>query len=168
MPFKNTIMFDFERSARQTEIALYIICQAPSHSTVYEVRILNGRLTCHDKTLKPHCIMYTFVCDEEHDLMEQPLPWHFVCDRRFIYAVPYKRTEIHMCGLDAINRDILNTRRPADNDYPIALVLQVGQKIIAVSDTLGVSTVCLILTNGSVFIPSAGLLIWKEGLLHGF
>ncbi|KAL6657906.1 hypothetical protein ACP70R_005686 [Stipagrostis hirtigluma subsp. patula] len=134
-PFLNVLML--EGSVIQIKKAIYIICQVPSRSTVYEISILDGRLTCHNKTLTPHCVMETFVCHDPYDLMERPLSWHFVCDNTFVYAVPHKRDEMYVCDLDAGTIDLLNARRPFGDEFSISLALQAGHKIIAISDTLG-------------------------------
>ncbi|TVU11643.1 hypothetical protein EJB05_45240, partial [Eragrostis curvula] len=107
-PFIDAVML--ERSAIKISIkkALYIICQNHSSSTVYEISVLDGRLSCHDKTLTRHCVMDAFVCDDAHDLMERPRPWHFVCDRKPI----------------------------GDEHVSIALIVGVGHKIVAISDPL--------------------------------
>ncbi|PVH47409.1 hypothetical protein PAHAL_4G054800 [Panicum hallii] len=79
-----------ENSVIQTTKDLYIVCQAPSHATVFKINIRDGKLACHNQNLKPYGVMDTFVCSDPDDLMEQPFPWHFTCDRKSIYAVPDK------------------------------------------------------------------------------
>lgn len=79
-----------EGSAIKTNKTLYMICQDASHSAVYKITVLDGRLmSCHDETLTPHCTLETFRCDDAGDFMDQPLAaWHFFSDGRLIYAVP--------------------------------------------------------------------------------
>ncbi|KAF8650495.1 hypothetical protein HU200_063861 [Digitaria exilis] len=127
-----------EKSVMQTVKDLYIICQAPRYSTVFKINIMDGRLACHNQNLMPYGVMDTFVCDDpDDDLMEQPFPWHFVCDSTSIYAVRDKINDIHIRSLAKGTHDRFEARRPFGIDFSIALVLTVGIDVIALSDTLG-------------------------------
>ncbi|KAG2536759.1 hypothetical protein PVAP13_9NG218200 [Panicum virgatum] len=144
-PLSGTVML--QRSAIRSNRTLYIICQAASRSTVYEINILDGRLACHDKTLTPHCILETPMPHFE-DAIEGDIlylldrPWHFLCDSRSIYAVPSVEDKIYSCrfnqGISSrFNRGIINH---IDSTWPIGvafrLVVRLGIKLVAISDTL--------------------------------
>jgi len=144
-PLSGTVML--QRSAIRSNRTLYIICQAASRSTVYEINILDGRLACHDKTLTPHCILETPMPHFE-DAIEGDIlylldrPWHFLCDSRSIYAVPSVEDKIYSCrfnqGISSrFNRGIINH---IDSTWPIGvafrLVVLLGIKLVAISDTL--------------------------------
>ncbi|KAL6605783.1 hypothetical protein ACP70R_041436 [Stipagrostis hirtigluma subsp. patula] len=136
LPYSTAIML--EGSAIQTNKTLYIICQLASCSAVYKITILDGRLPCHDKTLKPLCTMDTFICDDdEYELMNRPAPpWHFVCNTEYIYAVPRIKNEIYEYSLNHGTVDLVPAKRPDGAKLSIALVLQVGGTTIGISDTL--------------------------------
>ncbi|KAL6635420.1 hypothetical protein ACP70R_028091 [Stipagrostis hirtigluma subsp. patula] len=129
---------DLELSAIQTEKSLYFISQVSSCSTVYKIKISDGKFMCHDETLTPHCILETFICDEkdEDEMMEPPLQWHFVCDNMFISAVPYKENYMLKCDLQQGACYHVPTTRPLGDEFSICLVLQVGWETIAISETL--------------------------------
>ncbi|PVH47408.1 hypothetical protein PAHAL_4G054800 [Panicum hallii] len=126
-----------ENSVIQTTKDLYIVCQAPSHATVFKINIRDGKLACHNQNLKPYGVMDTFVCSDPDDLMEQPFPWHFTCDRKSIYAVPDKTNGIHVLSLDKGSVISLEATGPTGTDFSISLFLAVGSNIIAINDTLG-------------------------------
>ncbi|CAN6224268.1 unnamed protein product [Urochloa humidicola] len=123
-------------SAIQMNKSVYVICQVASRSSVFKIDILDGRLTCHDKALIPLCTMDTFTCDVERDLMNRPVPWHFVRSGEFIYAVPRLESEVFEFSLHQGTLNIVPEKRPVDAKFSIALVLQVGGRIVALSDTL--------------------------------
>ncbi|KAL6631388.1 hypothetical protein ACP70R_028238 [Stipagrostis hirtigluma subsp. patula] len=134
MPCTTSVML--EGSAIQTNKTLYIVCQLASCSTVYKITILDGRLPCHDKALKPLCTIDTFVCDDEYELMNRPSPWHFVCNSEYIYAVPRIESEIYEFSLHHGTVNLVPAKRPVGVKLSIALVLQVGGTVIGISDTL--------------------------------
>lgn len=125
-----------EKSVIQTTKALYIVCQVPRYSTVFKISIMDGRLACHNQHLTPYNVMDTFVCADPDDMMDQPLPCHFICDSTSIYAVPDKTNDIYVLRLAMGTLSSFEATRPAGIDFPVALVLLVGLKIIALSDTL--------------------------------
>uniref|UniRef100_A0A0E0F574 DUF1618 domain-containing protein n=1 Tax=Oryza meridionalis TaxID=40149 RepID=A0A0E0F574_9ORYZ len=133
MPLLFTML---EESAIRTKKTLYVICQVASHSTVYTINILDGRLTCHDKTLTPHCILETSMCHAEDDMNRLHRPWHFVCDNRFIYAVPSVENKVYSCCLGRGNIDRIGSNWPIGVEF--RLVVRVGIKVVAISDTLQV------------------------------
>lgn len=114
--------------------ALYIVCQVASHSTVYKVFIADGRLECHGKILRPRCIMNTFSSGDEYGMMKKPLPWHFVCCSKNIYAYGRSGDELYTCNLHSGALSCIPLKRPVQ--VSIALVLQVGSRIIAIGDTI--------------------------------
>ncbi|CAN6170263.1 unnamed protein product [Urochloa humidicola] len=127
-----------ENSVIQTTKDLYIVSQTHRYSTVFKINIMDGRLACHNQNLTPYSMMDTFVCaDPDDDLMDQPFPWHFICDSTSIYAVPGKMNDIHVLSLAMGTLSSFEAIRPAGIDFSVALVVLVGLKIIAVSDTLG-------------------------------
>lgn len=133
MPLLCTVML--ERSAIQTNKTLYIICQVASHSTVYKINILDGRLTCHDKTLTPHCILETSMCDIEDGILNRlHRSWHFVCDSKSIYAAPSVENKVYSCCLDQGNINHIDSTRYVGVKF--RLVVLVGAKVVAISDTL--------------------------------
>jgi len=126
-----------ERSAIQTNKTLYIICQVASHSTVYKINILEGRLTCHDKTLTPHCILETSMRHVEDGILNRHhRPWHFVCDSRFIYAVPSVENNIYSCCLDQGHVNHIDSTWPIGVEF--RLLVRIGTKVVVISDTLQV------------------------------
>nr|TKW20966.1 hypothetical protein SEVIR_4G193300v2 [Setaria viridis] len=127
-----------ENSVIKTNKALYIICQAPSYSTVFKINIMDGRLACHNQNLTPYSMIDTFVCADADDLMEQPFPWHFICDSTSIYAVSDKTNDIHVLSLAMGTLNSSEATRPVGIEFSVGLVLTVGPDIIATSDTLGV------------------------------
>jgi hypothetical protein len=75
------------------------------------------------------------ISDDEYDLMENPLSWHFVCGRKFICVVPSRENEIYRCSLDSGTISHSPTGKPVHFDS-IAHVLNVGRRIVAISDSL--------------------------------
>ncbi|RLN11736.1 hypothetical protein C2845_PM09G12160 [Panicum miliaceum] len=135
MPLSCAVML--ERSAIRTNKTLYIICQVASHSTVYKINIVDGRLTCHDKTLPPHCILETSMPHIEDDILNRlHRPWHFVCDRRFIYAVPSVENKVYSCCLDQGHINHIDSTWPIGVEF--RLFVRVGPKVVAICDTLQV------------------------------
>ncbi|CAL4916845.1 unnamed protein product [Urochloa decumbens] len=126
-----------ENSVIQTTKDLYIVCQTHRYSTVFKINIMDGKLACHNQNLTPYSVMDTFVCADLDDLMDQPFPWHFICDSTSIYAVPGKMNDVHVLSLAMGTLSSFEATRPAGIDFSVALVVLVGLKIIAVSDTLG-------------------------------
>ncbi|KAG0550288.1 hypothetical protein BDA96_01G326200 [Sorghum bicolor] len=125
-----------ERSAIRTNKTLYIICQVASHSTVYKINILDGRLTCHDKTLTPHCILETSMWYIEDVILNRLIErsWHFFCDSKSIYAAPSVENKVYSCCLDQGNIDSIDSTRPVGVQFH--LVVLVGITVVAISGTL--------------------------------
>lgn len=133
MPSLRTVTL--ERSAIRNNKTLYIICQVASHSAVYKINILDGRVMCHDKALGPHCILETSMRDVEDGILNRlHRPWHFVCDDRFIYAAPSVENKVYSCCLDQGNINHTDSTRPIGVEF--RLVVRVGMKVVAISDTL--------------------------------
>lgn len=134
MPLSCTAML--ERSVVRTNKTLYIICQVASHSTVYKINILDGRLTCHDKTLTPHGILETsmWFIEDCNILDRLERPWHFVCDSKSIYAVPSFENKVYSCCLDQGNINDIDSTRPVGVQF--CFVVLVGIKVVAISGTL--------------------------------
>lgn len=105
---------------------------------MFKINIMDGRLACHNQNLTPYCMIDTFVCADADDLMEQPFPWHFICDSTSIYAVSDKTNDIHVLSLAMGTLNSSEATRPVGIDFSVGLVLTVGPDIIAISDTLGV------------------------------
>nr|XP_034592325.1 uncharacterized protein LOC117854138 [Setaria viridis] len=131
-PLRTAVML--EGSPILARKALYIVCQVASHSTVYKVFIADGRLECHGKILRPRCIMNTFSSGDEYGMMKKPLPWHFVCCSKNIYAYGRSGDELYTCNLHSGALSCIPLKRPVQ--VSIALVLQVGSRIIAIGDTI--------------------------------
>lgn len=135
MPLSCAVML--EGSAIRTNKTLYIICQEPSYSTVYKINIVEGRLTCHDKSLTPHCILETSMSHVEDDILNRlHRPWHFVCDSRFIYAVPSVKNKVYSYCLDQGHINHIDSAWPIGVEF--CLFVQVGVKVVAICDTLQV------------------------------
>ncbi|CAM0147706.1 unnamed protein product [Urochloa decumbens] len=133
MPLLCTAML--ERSSIRTNKTLCIICQVDSCSTVYKINILDGRLTCHDKTLTPHCILETSMSDVEDGIPNRlHRSWHFVCDSKSIYAAPSVENKVYSCCLDQGNINHIDSTRPVGVKFH--LVVLVGIKVVAISGTL--------------------------------
>ncbi|CAN6272986.1 unnamed protein product [Urochloa humidicola] len=80
-----------ENSVTQTTKDVFVICQAPSYSTVFKITIVDGKLACHNQNHTAYGMMDTFVCSDLDDLREESFPWHFICrDSTSIYAVQDK------------------------------------------------------------------------------
>ncbi|CAL5052399.1 unnamed protein product [Urochloa decumbens] len=127
----------YNDSAIQMNKVVYIVCQVASRSSVFKIDILDGRLACHDKALTPLCTMGTLRYDDDgSDLMNQPLPWHFVHSGEYIYAVPRLESEVFEFNLHQGTLNVVPEKRPVDAKISIALVLEVAGRIIALSDTL--------------------------------
>ncbi|CAN6207957.1 unnamed protein product [Urochloa humidicola] len=133
MPLLCTAML--ERSSIRTNKTLYIICQVASCSTVYKINVLDGRLTCHDKTLTPHCILETSMSNIEDGIPNRlHRSWHFVCDSKSIYAAPSVANKVYSCCLDQGNIKHIDSTRPVGVKFH--LVVLVGIKVVATSGTL--------------------------------
>ncbi|KAL6864722.1 hypothetical protein ACP4OV_015873 [Aristida adscensionis] len=152
LPRSTAVMLD--DSAIQTNNTLYFICQFDSGSALYKINILDGKLTCHDQTLTPHCNIDTFICDADYDLMDQPCPRYSVCSGNNICTIHCKQHEISLCNFCSGTLHRTDTRKPA-NFGPLALVLVVGQDLIAVTATL------------SVYYLSPDTASWKHHVTHG-
>ncbi|CAN6244624.1 unnamed protein product [Urochloa humidicola] len=127
-----------ENSVTQTTKDVFVICQAPSYSTVFKITIVDGKLACHNQNHTAYGMMDTFVCSDLDDLREESFPWHFICrDSTSIYAVQDKTSDIHALSLDNGISCSFDAARPAGISFSIALVLTDGPRIIAISDTLG-------------------------------
>ncbi|TVU11860.1 hypothetical protein EJB05_45469, partial [Eragrostis curvula] len=125
-----------EGSAIKTNNTLYMICQVATRSTVYKMNILNGRLTCHDETLTPHCILDISCCNGEDDMMDQPPPWHFFDSiEGLIYAAPSSEDDnVYVCQMFTGFTSQINFPRPAGSVFH--LVFRIGSKVFALSDNL--------------------------------
>lgn len=128
MPLLCTAML--ERSAIRTNKTLYIICHVASHSTVYKINILDGRLTCHDKTFTPHCILETSMCNIEDVILNRLIQrsWHFVCDSKSIYAVPSVENKVYSCCLDQGNINHIDSTRPVGVKFRLVVLLVEGAR----------------------------------------
>ncbi|KAF8648593.1 hypothetical protein HU200_064637 [Digitaria exilis] len=132
MPSLRTVTL--ERSAIRNNKTLCIICQVASHSAVYKINILDGRVMCHDKALRPHCILETSMCDVEVGILNRlHRPWHFVCDSTFIYAAPSIENKVYTCCLDQGNINHTVSTWPVGVEF--LLVVRVGSKVVGISDS---------------------------------
>ncbi|CAN6164280.1 unnamed protein product [Urochloa humidicola] len=122
-------------SAIRTSRTLYIICQVASHSTVYKINIVDGRLMCHDRTLTPHCIPQTCMPDDMDGIQNQlNRPGHFVYNGSFICATPSGENRLYLCYVDKGNITLRRSKRPIGVEF--RLVVRVGKKIVGIGDTL--------------------------------
>jgi len=116
-PFSRSVML--ERSAIQTNIALYIVCQVASRTAVFGINILDGKLTCHDKTLRLR------------DMHQYPHGSHFASFDNFMYAVSDKGN-IYYLNFDTMQATDI-CRMPTRG---VHLVCEVGGRMVALSNTL--------------------------------
>ncbi|CAL5052363.1 unnamed protein product [Urochloa decumbens] len=116
-PFSYSVML--ERSAIRTCKSLYIVCQMGSSAAVFGIRMFDGKLTCHEKTLT-FCPMY------------YPLGCHYVSSHDTIFAVSSKGGHIYDLHLDTMgSRGI--PKKPIGVD--VCFACKVGNGIIAISDS---------------------------------
>ena len=99
-PFSHAVML--EPSPIKTNKTLYVVCQVASSAVVFEINVLDGKLTCHDQTLTPRCAMdlETFIIYDDED--RPTLPSHYACASKFIYVVSKKGDDICECSLDTM------------------------------------------------------------------
>lgn len=131
-------VYKFEKPAVEINKDLYIVCEARSHSIVYIANIVDGILKCHDELLKQK---YTLVLPDDgagyHVLGRSP-QWHLVfrnCGSKF-YLVSNTKDVIYLCSLMVDAPKMVKYAKPTSD--PFSMVLQVGDKIIGLSDTLHV------------------------------
>ena len=91
-----------EPSPIKTNKTLYVVCQVASSAVVFEINVLDGKLTCHDQTLTPCCPMdlEKFIIYDDED--RPTLPSHYACASKFIYVVSKKGDDICECSLDTM------------------------------------------------------------------
>jgi hypothetical protein len=126
-----------ENSSLQINKDLYIICKAWSQLIVYVAKIENGRVGSHDKLLTQKYALDISDDGDDYRVFGQPPPWHLVfssCNSN-IYAVSNPQDDIHMYSLMEESK-LVQCAWPTSD--PFSMVLELGGKIIAVSDTLDV------------------------------
>jgi len=129
-PFSHAVML--EPSPIKTNKTLYVVCQVASSAVVFEINVLDGKLTCHDQTLTPCCPMdlEKFIIYDDED--RPTLPSHYACASKFIYVVSKKGDDICECSLDTMTPQHFPTRPIGD----VCLICKVGNNIVAMIDCL--------------------------------
>lgn len=126
-----------EDPALQINKVLYIICKSGSQLIVYVAKIKNGRVKSHDKLLKKkYELILSDDGDDYHDFEQLP-QWHLVfssCNSK-IYALSNTQDDLYEYSLMEKPKvdQCINT-----TSDPFSMVIEVGDKIIAVSYTLHV------------------------------
>ncbi|CAL4940361.1 unnamed protein product [Urochloa decumbens] len=116
-----------------TKPELYFICQVDDRSLVYQISIIGGKLTCHDKLLEPLVSLDT-IRPEECAIEDPPPSWHFVHQGSKLYVIPSIPEQNHY-EVDVSSKlyNLVKQERP---DVCFSVVSPAGQHIVALGDTL--------------------------------
>ena len=129
-----------EDPAVQINKDLYIICEAQFQTIVYVAKIENGRVGSHDKLLtQKHALVLSYDTDDHYLVRYRSPPWHLVFSSRSsnAYVVSNTQDGIDAYGPTEESKLFPCTEPPAPD--PFSMVLEVGNRIVALSETLGVS-----------------------------
>ncbi|XP_044432805.1 uncharacterized protein [Triticum aestivum] len=129
-----------EDPAVQINKDLYIICEAHLQTIVYVAKIENGRVGSHDKLLtQKHALVLSYDTDDYYLVRYRSPPWHLIFSSRSsgVYAVSNTQDGIDAYGPTEESKLFPCTETPAPD--PFSMVLEVGNRIVALSETLGVS-----------------------------
>ncbi|CAL4923548.1 unnamed protein product [Urochloa decumbens] len=116
-----------------TKPELYFICQVDDRSLVYQISIIGGKLTCHEKLLEPLVSLDT-IRPEECAIEDPPPSWHFVHQGSKLYVIPSIPEQNHY-EVDVSSKlyNLVEQERP---DICFSVVSRAGQHIVALRDTL--------------------------------
>ncbi|CAL4915301.1 unnamed protein product [Urochloa decumbens] len=116
-----------------TKPELYFICQVDDRSLVYQISIIGGKLTCHEKLLEPLVSLDT-IRPEECAIEDPPPSWHFVHQGSKLYVIPSIPEQNHY-EVDVSSKlyNLVEQERP---HICFSVVSRAGQHIVALGDTL--------------------------------